>query len=59
MSAATGDADYGAWLGWQMRRIPVRGCGRRHIGVCDAERAERWSKPGAWIPPEYREVPGE
>ncbi len=32
----------------------VRGCGVSHVGVCPAERAERWSKPGAWIPPEER-----
>lgn len=33
----------------------MRECGERHIGVCSVERANRWNKPGAWVPPEYRE----
>ena len=37
--------------GW---RAPVRGCGARHLGACWTERFNRWSRPGAWVPAEYR-----
>ena len=35
-------------------RVAVRGCGEWHVGVCWTERFKRWSRPGGWIPPEYR-----
>jgi hypothetical protein len=32
-----------------------RGCGGQHTGICWTERFASWSRPGAWIPPEYRD----
>jgi hypothetical protein len=36
----------------------MRECGKEHLGVCDTERRSRWSKPGAWVPEEYRKEYG-
>lgn len=54
MSEYVGHPYWWRWL--EPRERVVRGCGQPHTGVCDAERAVRWSRPGAWIPPEYRDT---
>jgi hypothetical protein len=50
----TGDPQVSAEPPYSLPAI-VRGCGRKHRGVCWAERFQRWSQPGAWISEEYRD----
>jgi hypothetical protein len=45
------------WYWIPPRERVLRGCGTCHTGTCDTERQQRWNRPGAWIPPEYRDDP--
>lgn len=43
------------WRYLEPRELVIRGCGQPHTGTCWTERFTSWSRPGAWIPPEYRD----